>query len=351
MAIEGINLTRLLSWMEAKGLGEGPLTGLESLTGGSMNILAKFERAGRSYVLRRPPVHLRKNSNETMRREARVLKALSGSDVPHPELIRACDDEGVLGAVFYLMEPVDGFNPADGRLPAPYEGDTTWREALGLSMVDALAKLHRLDYRQVGLEGFGKPEGFLDRQVDRWRGQLESYAQIEGWPGPAGLPHVAEIAKWLEGCVPADFSPGILHGDFLLHNVMARPNKPELAAIIDWELATVGDPLLDLGWLIASWPSSEEEVGLFVGAKPWDGFPKADDLVAAYAARSDRDLTHLQWYVVMACYKLAIILEGTYARSCAGKAPRNVGEKVHKVAVALLNRALDVMSSEKAKVA
>ena len=351
MMIDGIDPSKLITWMDVEGLGAGPLSGLELLTGGSMNILAKFERAGRRYVMRRPPMHLRKNSNETMRREARVLKALGESDVPHPALIRACDDEAVLGAVFYLMEPVDGFNPADGLLPAPYAGEAAWRDALGLSMVDALAKLHRLDFRQVGLEGFGKPEGFLDRQVGRWRGQLESYTQLEGWPGPAGLPHVADIAMWLEARVPPTFSAGILHGDYLLHNVMARPDKPELVAIIDWELATVGDPLLDLGWLIASWPSSEEEVGLFVGAKPWDGFPKADDLIAAYAAKSDRDLTHLQWYVVMACYKLAIILEGTYARSCTGKAPRDVGEKVHKVAVALLNRALEVMGSDKARVA
>jgi len=335
---EGVDPERLAAWMDARGLESGPLRDVELLAGGTQNVLLGFRRGGRRFVLRRPPLHLRRNSNETMRREARVLGALAGSDVPHPGLIAACPDEDVLGAAFYLMEPVDGFNPTRG-LPPLHAGDPDVRHAMGLSLVDGIAALGALDHRALGLEDFGRPEGFLERQVARWRAQLESYAELPGYPGP-DIPGVERVAAWLDANRPQAFRAGVLHGDYHLANVMFAPDGPQLAAIVDWELSTVGDPLLDLGWLLATWPDPEGATPGAIGVQPWDGFPGADELVARYAERSTRDLSAIDWYAVLACYKLGIILEGTHARACAGQAPRATGDVLHATTVGLFERAL-----------
>lgn len=332
-----VDLAVLREWMDGRGLGSGPLEAVERLAGGTQNILLRFSRDGTGYVLRRPPPHLRDSSNEAMRREARVLGALAGTDVPHPRLIAACDDESVLGAAFYLMEPVDGFNPTSG-LPEPHAGSAPIQHRMGLALVEGIARLGALDHQALGLSDFGRPEGFLERQVARWRRQLESYQALPGWTGVAGLPGVERVAAWLESNRPVDFSPGIQHGDYHLANVMYRHDGPELAAIIDWELATIGDPLIDLGWLLATWPDPAH--GMTSSVSPWIGFPSADELVAHYRQRSARDLSSIGWYRVLACYKLGILLEGTHARACAGKAPRETGDLLHGRAVRLFERAL-----------
>ncbi|MFM2370814.1 MAG: hypothetical protein RIS85_536, partial [Pseudomonadota bacterium] len=180
-AVGGVPLLALARWMDGQGLGAGaPLEDVTLLGGGTQNVLLRFTRAGRGYVLRRPPQHLRDNSNETMRREARVLAALAGTDVPHPGLIAACPDESVIGAAFYLMEPIDGFNATTG-LPPLHAGSADVRNRMGFAMAEGIAALGALDYRACGLDGFGKPDGFLERQVARWQAQLGSYAQFAGW--------------------------------------------------------------------------------------------------------------------------------------------------------------------------
>lgn len=335
----GLDPAALAGWMDQQGLGAGPLEELTLLAGGTQNILLRFQRAGRTYVLRRPPLHLRANSNDTMRREARVLAALAGTSVPHPGLIAACGDEQVIGAAFYLMEPIDGFNATTG-LPALHAGSPAVRHRMGLSMVEGIAALGALDYRERGLDGFGKPDNYLERQVDRWQAQLASYADFDGWTGPAEIPGVDKVARWLEANRPSAFIPGIIHGDFHLANVMFRPDSGELAAIVDWELSTIGDPLLDLGWLLATWPEGDTPSDTDVSVRPWDGFPHEAELVGHYAARTQRDLAALEWYVVLACYKLGIILEGTHARACAGKAPRATGDQLHAKTIGLFERAL-----------
>jgi aminoglycoside phosphotransferase (APT) family kinase protein len=323
--------------MDEVGLPGGRIEEVESLGGGTQNIIVRFVRGDAGYVLRHPPPHKRKNSDETMRREARVLEAIAGSDVPHPPLIAACGDVDVLGSAFYLMEPVVGFNATTG-LPALHAGDAATRHGMGLAMVDAIAALGALDYRAVGLEGFGRPEGYLERQVPRWQSQLASYGDLPGYPGP-DIPHLDEVARWLDANRPADFEPGIIHGDFHLANVMFAPDGPELAAVVDWELSTIGDPLLDLGWLLATWPEPGGEGAGSVGIQPWSGFPIAEELIDRYAELSPRDLSTLPWYEVLACYKLGIILEGTHARACAGKAPKPVGDALHATTVGLFERA------------
>jgi aminoglycoside phosphotransferase (APT) family kinase protein len=340
---EVVDLDRVGRWMDGQGLAPGAFEDVRLLAGGTQNVLLAFTRGGRRYVLRRPPRHLRANSNETMRREARVLAAIAGSAVPHPGLIAACPEEDVIGAAFYLMEPIDGFNPTTG-LPPLHLGDPAIRHRMGLELVDAIAALGSIDYLAVGLEGFGKPEGWLERQVARWKSQLDSYAQFEGYAGP-DIPGVAEVGRWLEERRPSQWRPGIIHGDYHLANVMFRHDGPELAAVVDWELSTIGDPLLDLGWLLATWPEDEHELGAAVAVAPFDGFPKADELVARYAEKSSRDLTHVSWYAVLACYKLGIILEGTHARAAAGKAPKETGDMLHAMTVGLFERALTRMET------
>jgi aminoglycoside phosphotransferase (APT) family kinase protein len=335
-----VDIERLADWMDTQGLGTGAITDVDALAGGTQNVLLRFSRAGRSYVLRRPPPHPREKSNETMRREARVLGAIADSAVPHPRLIAACGETEPLGAAFYLMEPIEGFNPTQG-LPAFHAGDPQVRFVMGMSLVDSIAALGALDYLAIGLDGFGRPERYLERQVERWRAQLESYASTPGYPGP-DIPGVDRVGDWLDENRPIDHRPGVIHGDYHLANVMYRNDSPELAAIVDWELSTVGDPLLDLGWLLATWPDAEAEGPSpgAIGVTPWDGFPSAEELVARYAEHSERNLDAITWYKVLACYKLGIILEGTFARACAGKAPKATGDLLHATTVGLFERAL-----------
>ncbi len=344
---ELVDLGALTQWMDARGLGSGPLVNQRVLGGGTQNILLYFERSGRPYVLRRPPRHPRDNSNKTMRREARVLGAIADSGVPHPKLIAACPEEDVIGVSFYLMEPIDGFNPTTG-LPDLHASDPAIRRQMGFEMVDGIVKLGNVDYLAVGLEGFGKPDGYLERQVERWRSQLESYHEMKGYPGPE-ISGVERVARWLDDNRPSSWQPGILHGDFHLANVMFAYDGPELAAIVDWELSTIGDPLLDLGQMIATWADDDaaDDDGLAtatIGVTPWEGFPKSFELVARYASHSARDLSAIDWYCVLACYRLGIILEGTHARACAGKADKGVGDLLHATTVGLFQRALKVIA-------
>jgi aminoglycoside phosphotransferase (APT) family kinase protein len=339
-----VDWEKLDEWMEAQGIAVGPVGNNQLLGGGTQNVIVRFTKGDRDFVLRRPPPNPRPESNETMRREARMLAALGGTDVPHPRLLGACGDESVLGVAFYLMEPVEGFNPVNG-LPPLHAGDPAIRRAMGFALVDGAAALGRVDYRAVGLEGFGKPENYLGRQVDRWNSQLQGYSRFDGWPGPSELPGIEAVTAYLAQNCPTSFKPGILHGDYSIGNVMYRNDGPELAAIIDWELTTIGDPLLDLGWIIATW-RGEAPVDLDVlVVDPWDGFPTGDEMIAHYAAQTDRDMTSIDWYIVLACYKLGIILEGSYARACAGKDPIPVGLSLHDTAQKLFRRALHRIQS------
>ncbi|WP_409429730.1 phosphotransferase family protein [Mycobacterium sp. SMC-11] len=332
--------------MSATGLGEGPLENVTELSGGTQNVMLQFTRSGRSYVLRRGPRHLRPRSNAVMLRETRLLAALAGTDVPHPGLIAVCDNPAMLGdAVFYLMEPVDGFN-ASGELPALHAGDATVRYGMGLSMADALAKLGAVDHVAVGLADYGKPDGFLERQVPRWLSELDSYRQFENYPGP-DLPGLDDVADWLQRNVPTSWQPGILHGDYHAANVMFSPTGPEVAAIVDWEMSTIGDPLLDLGWLLATWRQDDGSSVFSHTLTGMDGLASPDDLVQRYAAGSSRDLTHIGWYTVMAAFKLAIVIEGTLARASAGMAQKEVGDQLHEAAVWLFDRAQTWMASAK----
>ena len=333
-----VDLQALARWMASQGLGEGPIVGARALTGGTQNILLAFERDGVPMVLRRPPAHAHADSDVVIRRETQILTALRGAATPHPRLIAACADPAVLGASFYVMEAVAGFTPHAG-LPAPFDSDPALRRRMGLSLVDCIADLGQLDYAALGLGEFGKPNGFLERQVGRWRRQLDSYVRYAAWPGPAALGDIDGLGAWLDRHRPPHQSPGIIHGDVHLANVLYRFDAPEVAALVDWELATIGDPLVDLGWLLAHWPAADGTGIATTGAQPWTGFPSADELVARYAETSGRKVGDVHWYACLACYKRAVVIEGTYARALAGLADMETGRDLHARAAGLIDRA------------
>lgn len=335
-----INLERLTDWMDSQCLGDGDMYDVQPLSGGTQNIMFRFKRADREYIFRHPPEHPRPESNSVMQREGRVLAALADTGVPHPGFIAGCWDETTLGAYFFLMEPIDGFNVHQG-LSDKMAGNPETPKRMGHAYVEALAALGNVDYQKVGLTDFGKPDKFLERQAGRWLKQVEGYGQVEQWDGYKELGDFNAIAKWLGDNCPTDFKPGIIHGDCHFANVLFAEDTGDVMALIDWEMSTIGDPLLDLGWVIATWPDGSD--GAVFEAGNWSGLPPLPQLIAHYGSHSDRNLDAINWYGVLACFKLGAILEGTYARAQAGKAPMDVGRKLHKNTIQLFNKARGLM--------
>jgi aminoglycoside phosphotransferase (APT) family kinase protein len=332
----------LQEWIATHDLpGSGPVVAVEALTGGSQNHVYRLTRRdGAAFVLRRPPRHLRANSNETMAREARVLAALADTDVPHPRFHAVCVDHDVIGVSFYCMDLIDGFVPQGGlgdRWPDPTDG-----RRLGWSFVDAIACLAAVEPDARGLGDFGKADGWLERQVGRWRSQLDSYAALDGYAGP-DIDGVDRVGDWLDAHRPTSCRIGVLHGDYQFANIMLSRSEPRVAGIIDWELSTLGDPLLDLAWLLTAWHDENDPPGK-PGALTWAGMPTRAELVERYADITGRDTTDMPWYFVLACYKLGIILEGTHARASAGHAPKEFGDLLHAMTLwlfAMANRTID----------
>jgi aminoglycoside phosphotransferase (APT) family kinase protein len=337
-----LHWTRLHDWLAEQSLpGSGPVTGVRKLPGGLQNSVFLLNRGEASFVLRRPPKHLRGSNNDTMLREARVLRALDASPVPHPRFYAVCRDESVIGACFYLMEALEGFSPR-GELWGHYADDAAWRRAMGEELVDAAAALGAIEPQSVGLEDFGKPEDWHARQVSRLQLQLDSHRSMPNYEG--GLPHVTEVGRWLADQVPRDGRIGIIHGDLQFANVMFSAHRPRISGIVDWELATLGDPLLDLGWILASWWEEGDPQGKRPLLRPWQGFLSRNDLVRRYAEMSGRDVQAMPWFFALACYKLACLLEGTFARSNSDEVSRSIGEQLHAYAIWLMNKATQVIA-------
>ena len=341
---DAVDLTRVSAWLRANGLGDGLIEDPQLLTGGTQNVLLRMRADGRNLVLRRPPLRPRPRNNELILREAAVLKALGGTAVPHPRFVALCDDTAVLGsAVFFLMEAVDGFNPAE-EMPCEWSTGRSL-EQLVYRATDALADIGALDYEDLGLTDLGRSAGFLERQVPRWVGERENYLGIYGYDG-APLPAFDKIRDHLAANVPKHFTPGLMHGDYHFGNLLFDCETGHLNAVIDWEMSTVGDPLLDLGRYLAMLPDRHEVVIDSGGIWKARGFPSAESIVARYTARSGRSVDHLSWYVAMGCFKLGIILEGSYARSRAGLVPAPIGAQLHDTAIRLFTRARRLVETQ-----
>jgi aminoglycoside phosphotransferase (APT) family kinase protein len=322
----------LQRWVRTEGLGSA-VSDVEPLTGGSQNIVVRLRVDGRPMVLRRPPQHPRPTSDKTMLREIAVLTTLAGSAIPHPELIAGCADLNVLGVVFYLMEEVDGFNPGN-QMAQQYVDDPTMRHDVGLAYAASLAQLGDVAWEGSPLAAIRRPGSFLARQVPQFLGLLESYRHDAYDPG--SLPAVADLSQWLEHNRPPDGEPGIMHGDAHLNNVLLRRDRPELAAFIDWEMCTIGDPLLDLGWMMVCWPSEPNTIDAGSELAALGGLAERRELLDAYEAAAGRSIPQLDWYVALACFKLGIVIEGTWSRYLAGQASREAGERLHTSAASLL---------------
>jgi aminoglycoside phosphotransferase (APT) family kinase protein len=290
-------------------------------------------------ALRRPPRIVPEGRNETMLREYRLLAALGDTDVPHARALAVCDDPGLMGGCFYLMDYVDGWSPlGGGGWPAPFDTDLGARAGLGLALVDGIAKLAKVDWQGRGLEGFGRPDGFHERQVDRWMSPL---AQVQFRP----LPVLDVAAQWLRTHRPRHYVPGIMHGDYQFANVMFAHGAPaRLAAIVDWEMATVGDPLLDLGWVVQGWidPDERHTTGSYVD---YTALPTRAEILDYYANESGRHVDDIDYYVVLARFKLAVVLEGGYARVTQGRADNPKMEAFGPIVLDLAQKAADLAST------
>jgi aminoglycoside phosphotransferase (APT) family kinase protein len=319
--------------------GAGEPLETQPISGGASNEILELRRGGARMVLRRPPAELPEGRNETMLREYRVLSALAGTDVPHARVLGACDDPSVLGAFFYVMDYVDGWSPmgVDGW-PAPFDDDLDARRGLAFELVDGIAALSRVDWKARGLDGFGRPDGFHERQVDRWLSHLSRFQFRE-------IPGLNAAAEWLRAHKPSVYEPGILHGDYQFANVMYRHGGPaQLAAIVDWEMATVGDPLLDLGWVVMGWPDDPAETGS-LGYVDYTGMPTRDEIVARYAEHSGRPVDEIDYYVILARFKMAVVLEGGYARWVKGEAANEKMEAFGPVVLDMAARAAELAAS------
>ncbi len=332
--IDLVDAAALTRWLDTQGFPVGPVERLVLLEGGTQNVLVRFSKAGAAYVLRRPSRHPRARARETILREARVLEALATTDVPHPRWAATCADDSVLGIPFVVTAAVDGLNPMV-QWPA-YAATAGGRRQLGHAAATELARIGRVDYVAAGLGDLGRPDGFLSRQVPRWQAEWESYRHLPGYPGEP-LPGLDALATFLTGHRPADGPPGLMHGDYHLGNLLVDAGRPRVNAVLDWEMATIGDPLVDLGRFVASLPDEQETVAAGALRTAGDVGP-VSEIVAAYAGASDRSLEALDWYVVLACFKLGIILESSNARACAGLTDRAIGDRLHAMAVALFAR-------------
>jgi aminoglycoside phosphotransferase (APT) family kinase protein len=326
-----VDVPRLQAWLDAHvpELGSGALA-VDLVHGGTSNVILSLQRDRASMVLRRPPAAAPPGSARAIEREARLLSALNATDVPHPHVWGSCTDAAVMGASFYVMERVDGWAPSLDvrvtRFNPPFDA-LPHKPALAFAMLDGLIKLANVDYLALGLGDFGKPDGFLQRQVDRWGSQLESYKTTYRNYQGRDIPGLAYVAAWLREHMPAAAAPAILHGDYGFPNVMFANAPPaRLAAMIDWELATIGDPLLDLGWYLnafrdARQPEAAPHSSYF---DPRD-FPTRQELAAHYAAGTGRDVADLDYYVVLALYKGACICEYKVAAAMDGLQSRAIG--------------------------
>jgi aminoglycoside phosphotransferase (APT) family kinase protein len=311
--VTDIDVARLADWMDGEALpGKGEPLEARFLSGGTQNVIYELRRGEERCVLRMPPPGAPPDRDKGILREWRIIEALDGTDVPHTAAVGVCSDPAVLGRPFYLMGFVDGWSPMDqqGKWPEPFDSDHDARPGLAYQLAEGIALLSRVDWKAKGLHDLGRPDGFHERQVDRWTGFFE---RIKG----RELEGLDVATEWLRTHRPLDFIPGLMHGDYQFANVMYHHGAPaRLAAIVDWEMGTVGDPKLDLAWMVINWPDDtdapEAAEATYVDLR---GMPSRERIVEHYAKVSGRQVDDLDYYLVLARWKLAIVLEQGFQRA------------------------------------
>ena len=286
------------------------------IAGGKSNLTFRIDAGTQSVILRRPPLgHVLPTAHD-MVREHTVMSALSGTAVPVPRMLHLCTDAAVLGQPFYVMERVDG-HVCRESLPAGYADAPEQRGAIGEALVEVLAALHEVEPEAVGLGEFGRPEGYLERQVRRWMKQWDA-TRIEGHEP------LDALATDLAAQVPATQRSTVVHGDYRLDNTLLHPTEPgRIAAVLDWEMSTLGDPLADLGILLGYWSQADDTgartaATVVPAATVLEGFPTRQEVAELYARRTGLDLTPLPWYAAFAAFKLAVVCAGIVARVRGG---------------------------------
>ena len=302
----------LEAFMDAQRLGSGPVDA-RPIGEGHSNVTFLVARGGEEWVLRRPPRPPLPPSAHDVLREARLLRALEPTAVRVPRVVAVAEDPSVIGAPFYVMARVAG-DVITTSLPAALDTPAE-RRRVGEELVDALVEVHAADWRACDLEGFGRPTGYLERQLRRFSGLWEHNRTRE-------LPTLDRVTEWLAAHRPESPEATIVHGDYRLGNAMFSPGAPaRLAAIFDWELATIGDPLADVGYLVATWsqPGDPDDVPFaFDDVTRRPGFPTRAELIARYETATGRSLSDVRWYTALALWKAAVFLEGSYKRRLAG---------------------------------
>jgi aminoglycoside phosphotransferase (APT) family kinase protein len=309
-----IILEPLEAFMDSHGLGSGPIEAAP-IGEGHSNVTYLVRRADApDVVLRRPPRPPLPPSAHDVLREARLLSALRATPARVPQVLAVCATQDVIGAPFYLMDYVEG-DVITASVPPPLD-TAEQRAGIGEELIDALVEIHAVDWREVGLEGFGKPSGYLERQLRRFGGLWELNRTRE-------IPAVERVGTWLAENRPESGAATIVHGDYRLGNTIFAAAAPaRLVAVLDWEMATIGDPLADLGYLCMMWTeASDPERGLreHLGrVTRAEGFLTRGELIARYEQRSGRSMRDLRWYVTLALWKSVVFMEGNYKRALAG---------------------------------
>src|SRR6476659_8816741 len=334
-APDGVDLERLRPYFAAHvtGAQDAPLSAT-LIAGGRSNLTYSVTDGSSTLVLRRPPLgHVLPTAHD-MVREYRVMTALAPTDVPVPHTLALCEDNAVNDAPFYVMELVDGVIYRDGAALAGLSPDDARRASEVL--VDVLAAIHTVDYDAVGLGEFGRPDGFLERQVRRWGEQWERSKTRE-------LPEVDELARRLRAALPESGPPAIVHGDYRLDNTMMASDDPgRIVAVLDWEMSTLGDPLANLGLFLLYWGNAGAQIiATGTAIEEQAGFLTPDEIVERYARESGRAVDALDWYVVFASFKLAIIVEGIHARYKMGKTLGEGFDAMGHTVELLINGALE----------
>nr|WP_322762823.1 phosphotransferase family protein [Frankia sp. Cr2] len=307
-----IDFERLAAWMDENDLpGKGEPLEHRFLSGGTQNEIYELRRGETRCVIRIPPQNAPADRDEGILREWRIIEALDGTDVPHTEAVARCADTSVLGRTFYLMGFVDGWSPIGRETwPAPFDTDLDARAGLGYQLAEGIALLSKVDWAAKGLHDLGRPDGFHERQVDRWTNFFE---RIKG----RELEGMDVASAWLRAHRPIDYIPGLMHGDYQFANVMFADGAPAtLAAVVDWEMGTVGDPKIDLGWMIQSWPEDTmAEAASKASYVDLRGMPGRSQVLAHYAEVSGRQVDDIDYYIILAKWKLAIVLEKGFQRA------------------------------------
>jgi aminoglycoside phosphotransferase (APT) family kinase protein len=312
----GVDEAALGTWMDKSDLpGKGLPIEQSYISGGSQNEIFEIRRGDLHCALRKPPTTAPAPRDDGILREWRIIDALTGTDVPHTDAVAVCPDPSVLGRPFYLMGFVDGWSVMNTPgWPAPFDTDVGARGGLALELIEGIVQMGKVDWQAKGLGDLGRPDGFHDRQVERW---IRFFDRIKG----REIEGLEEATAWLARHRPIDFVPGIMHGDYQFANVMFRNGSPaRLAAIVDWEMGTVGDPKLDLAWALQGWPEDTISDTANIGYVDITGMPGRSKLLAYYAERSGRQVDDFDYYMVLARWKLAIVLEQGYQR--AGDDPK-----------------------------